>query len=72
MSRSKIGQMSSVKEVEFDALIHFSFVMIMGHMSFLRPEWLHRLGAWWKRRMGVMEMIYDGRCGFCVRSMACG
>ena len=54
----------------FLALIHFSFVMIMGHMSFLRPEWLHRLGAWWKRRSGEMEMIYDGRCGFCVRSMA--
>jgi predicted DCC family thiol-disulfide oxidoreductase YuxK len=54
----------------FLALIHFSFVMIMGHMSFVRPEWLHRLGAWWKREMGDMEMIYDGRCGFCVRSMA--
>jgi predicted DCC family thiol-disulfide oxidoreductase YuxK len=54
----------------FLALIHFSFVMIMGHMSFLRPEWLHRLGAWWKRKMGDMEMIYDGNCGFCVRSMA--
>ena len=54
----------------FLALIHFSLVMIMGHMSFVRPEWLHRLGAWWKRKMGGMEMIYDGRCGFCVRSMA--
>jgi len=54
----------------FLALIHFSFVMIMGHMSFLRPEWLHRLGAWWKRKMGGMEMVYDGNCGFCVRSMA--
>jgi len=54
----------------FLALIHFSFVMIMGHMSFLRPEWLYRLGAWWKRRIGDMEMIYDGHCGFCVRSMA--
>jgi predicted DCC family thiol-disulfide oxidoreductase YuxK len=51
-------------------LFYFSFVMIMGHMSFLRPEWLHRLGAWWKRKAGDMEMIYDGRCGFCVRSMA--
>jgi predicted DCC family thiol-disulfide oxidoreductase YuxK len=48
----------------------FSFVMIMGHMSFLYPEWLHRLGAAWKRRMGGMEMIYDGTCGFCKRSMA--
>ncbi len=54
----------------FLALIHFSFVMIMGHMSFLYPDWLHRLGAWWKRRMGAMEMIYDGHCGFCRRSMA--
>ena len=51
-------------------LFYFSFVMIMGHMSFLRPEWLARLGAWWKRKIGDMEMIYDGRCGFCVRSMA--
>lgn len=48
----------------------FSFVMIMGHLSFLRPEWLQRLGAVWKQRMGAMEMIYDGTCGFCKRSMA--
>jgi predicted DCC family thiol-disulfide oxidoreductase YuxK len=51
-------------------LFYFSFVMVMGHMSFVRPEWLVRLGAAWKRKMGDMEMIYDGRCGFCVRSMA--
>lgn len=51
-------------------LIYFSFVMMMGHMSFVRPEWLARLGAAWKRTIGDMEMIYDGRCGFCVRSMA--
>ena len=51
-------------------LIYFSFVMIMGHMSFLPPEWLARLGAWWKHKIGDMEMIYDGQCGFCVRSMA--
>src|SRR5581483_11266805 len=51
-------------------LFYFSFVMMMGHMSFLRPEWLARLGAFWKRTVGDMEMIYDGRCGFCVRSMA--
>jgi predicted DCC family thiol-disulfide oxidoreductase YuxK len=49
---------------------YFSFVMVMGHMSFVRPEWLARLGAWWKGRIGDMEMIYDGKCGFCVRSMA--
>lgn len=51
-------------------LYYFSFVMVMGHMSFLRHEWLSRLGAAWKRKMGDMEMIYDGRCGFCKRSMA--
>jgi predicted DCC family thiol-disulfide oxidoreductase YuxK len=50
-------------------LFYFSFVMIMGHMSSVRPEWLTRLGAAWKRAMGEMEMTYDGRCGFCVRSM---
>jgi predicted DCC family thiol-disulfide oxidoreductase YuxK len=49
---------------------YFSFVMASGHMSFVRPRWLARLGAAWKRRVGEMEMIYDGRCGFCVRSMA--
>jgi predicted DCC family thiol-disulfide oxidoreductase YuxK len=51
-------------------LFYFSFVMVMGHMSFVRPEWLARLGEAWKRKIGDMEMIYDGRCGFCVRSMA--
>lgn len=51
-------------------LFYFSWVMIMGHMSFVRPEWLSVLGAWWKRRMGAMEMIYDDHCGFCKRSMA--
>ena len=54
----------------FMGMPYFSFVMIMGHMSFLRPTWLTRLGAAWKRKTGEMEMIYDGRCGFCVRSMA--
>jgi predicted DCC family thiol-disulfide oxidoreductase YuxK len=51
-------------------LYFFSFVMIMGHMSFLRWSWLARLGAWWKHKIGEMEMIYDGTCGFCKRSMA--
>ena len=45
-------------------LFYFSFVMVMGHMSFVRPEWLARLGEAWKRKIGDMEMIYDGRCGF--------
>jgi predicted DCC family thiol-disulfide oxidoreductase YuxK len=51
-------------------LYYFSWVMAMGHMSFVRPEWLSSLGAAWKRKMGEMEMIYDGTCGFCKRSMA--
>jgi len=51
-------------------LFYFSFVMVMGHMGFVRPEWLARLGEAWRRRIGEMEMIYDGKCGFCVRSMA--
>jgi predicted DCC family thiol-disulfide oxidoreductase YuxK len=51
-------------------LVYFSLAMITGHMSFLRAEWLDRLGQAWKRWAGDMEMIYDGRCGFCVRSMA--
>jgi predicted DCC family thiol-disulfide oxidoreductase YuxK len=54
----------------FMGMPYFSFVMMMGHMSFVRPEWLSELGQWWKRKVGAMEMIYDGRCGFCVRSMA--
>jgi predicted DCC family thiol-disulfide oxidoreductase YuxK len=54
----------------FMGLFYFSFVMVMGHLSFVRPEWLRRLSEAWKRSMGEMEMIYDGRCGFCVRSMA--
>jgi predicted DCC family thiol-disulfide oxidoreductase YuxK len=50
-------------------LYYFSFVMIMGHMSFLRRKWLRRFGAAWKKKIGDMEMIYDGTCGFCKRSM---
>jgi predicted DCC family thiol-disulfide oxidoreductase YuxK len=51
-------------------MFYFAFVMIMGHLSFMRPRWLAKAGAAWKRAMGGMEMVYDGRCGFCVRSMA--
>ena len=50
-------------------LYYFSFTMMMGHMGFVRPEWLTNLGLAWKTKIGAMEMIYDGRCGFCVRSM---
>jgi predicted DCC family thiol-disulfide oxidoreductase YuxK len=51
-------------------IFYFSTVMIMGHMSFVRPEWLARLREAWRRRFGDLEMIYDGNCGFCARSMA--
>jgi predicted DCC family thiol-disulfide oxidoreductase YuxK len=54
----------------FMGLFYFSFVMIMGHMSFVRPEWLAGLGEVWKQKFADMEMIYDGNCGFCKRSMA--
>jgi predicted DCC family thiol-disulfide oxidoreductase YuxK len=54
----------------FMQLVFFAFSMIVGHLSFVRPEWLRSLGAWWKQKIGAMEMIYDGHCGFCVRSMA--
>jgi len=36
--------------------VYLSFVMSMGHMSFLRPEWLHRLGAWWKGKVGAVAV----------------
>ncbi len=54
----------------FLGLYYFSWVMIMGHLSFFRTAWIEKIGVWWKTRMGTMEMIYDGRCKFCVRSMA--
>jgi predicted DCC family thiol-disulfide oxidoreductase YuxK len=54
----------------FMGMPYFSFVMSMGHMSFVRPEWLAALGQAWKQKIGPMEMIYDGHCGFCRRSMA--
>jgi predicted DCC family thiol-disulfide oxidoreductase YuxK len=54
----------------FMGMPYFSFVMIMGHMSFVRPEWCAEIGLAWKRRVGELEMIYDGTCGFCKRSMA--
>lgn len=54
----------------FMGLWAFSAAMIAGHLAFIRPEWLDRLGRWWGRRAGAIEMIYDGQCRFCVRSMA--
>ena len=61
--------MLHVEFAVFMGLFYFSFVMIKGHLSFVREEWLRRLGEAWKRSMGDMEMIYDGKCGFCFRSM---
>jgi predicted DCC family thiol-disulfide oxidoreductase YuxK len=72
-TRPYLLALAIVLHVQFAVLMglfYFSFVMVMGHMSFVRQEWLARLGEAWKRRIGEMEMIYDGRCGFCVRSMA--
>jgi predicted DCC family thiol-disulfide oxidoreductase YuxK len=51
-------------------LFYFSFVMIMGHMSFVRPTWLSRLGLAWKRWVGEPELVYDGNCRLCVRALA--
>jgi len=48
----------------------FAAVMAVGHLAFLRTEWiLHFLQAW-KKKIGQMEIFYDGECGFCKRSMA--
>ena len=54
----------------FLGLWFFSLTAISAHLIFLRPAWLKKLGAHWKSRAGGMEMIYDGDCGFCKRSMA--
>lgn len=51
-------------------LYTFSFVMIIAHLSFLRHEWLQTWARHWKTRTAGMEMIYDGDCAFCKRSMA--
>jgi predicted DCC family thiol-disulfide oxidoreductase YuxK len=54
----------------FLGLYFFAAAMILGHLSFVRHRWLHDWRVAWKARMGEMEMIYDGHCGFCKRSMA--
>jgi len=50
-------------------LIYFSFIMIIGHMSFLRQQWLTRLGLWWKQKAGPIDVVYDSTCTACVRSL---
>lgn len=44
--------------------------MTPGHLAFVREDWLASWGWWCRSRLGVMEMIHDGQCAFCVRSMA--
>ncbi len=48
----------------------FSFVMVFGHLAFLREAWLCAARDAWTAKFGGMEMIYDGQCAFCKRSMA--
>lgn len=51
-------------------MYYFASAMICGHLAFMRRHWYVRAGEWWKTKMGNMEMIYDGECGFCKRAMA--
>ncbi|MCI0507732.1 MAG: DCC1-like thiol-disulfide oxidoreductase family protein [Gammaproteobacteria bacterium] len=51
-------------------MYYFAAVMIFGHLAFMRRHWYAYAGAWWRKKMGGMEMIYDGECGFCRRAMA--
>lgn len=48
----------------------FAAVMAVGHLAFLRTEWILNFLRYWKKKFGEMEMFYDGECGFCKRSMA--
>jgi predicted DCC family thiol-disulfide oxidoreductase YuxK len=54
----------------FLGLYAFSLVMVGAHLAFVRERWWAALGAAWRARFGNLEMIYDGHCGFCKRSMA--
>jgi len=51
-------------------MYYFAALMLCGHLAFMRRHWYRYVGQWWKKRFGQMEMIYDGNCGFCKRSMA--
>jgi len=48
----------------------FASVMVAGHLAFMRRHWYAYAAQWWRSRFGNIEMIYDGDCGFCKRSMA--
>jgi predicted DCC family thiol-disulfide oxidoreductase YuxK len=54
----------------FLGLHAFSLLMIGAHLAFVRESWWAAFGAGWRARFGGLEMIYDGHCGFCKRSMA--
>jgi vitamin K-dependent gamma-carboxylase-like protein len=54
-------------------LYYFSFVMMMGHMSFVRPEWLQGLGAWWRHQLataqlGRLSLMRPGRLALLARA----
>lgn len=51
-------------------MYYFASMMIFGHLAFMRRGWYQKAGIWWREKMGSMEMIYDGECGFCKRAMA--
>lgn len=51
-------------------MYYFATLMIFGHLAFMRRHWYAQVGAWWRKQIGQMEMIYDGECGFCKRAMA--
>lgn len=51
-------------------MYYFSAAMAFGHLAFMRREWYSAAGQWWRQKFSGMEMIYDGDCGFCKRSMA--
>lgn len=53
----------------FMGLYAFSAAMIVGHLAFVRAETWQGIGQWWRRHTASMEMIYDGQCLFCLRSM---
>lgn len=56
--------------VVFMGMPYFGLAMIVGHLAFLHHDWLTNLGQMWRERTGKMQMLYDGECGFCARSMA--
>jgi predicted DCC family thiol-disulfide oxidoreductase YuxK len=54
----------------FMGMYYFASFMVCGHITFMRRGWYEAAGRWWRERTGAIEMIYDGDCGFCKKSMA--